>query len=85
MVTNTEALIEAVLYASDDSCEWWEVFDSKSEASKVLSAAIKEEPDEHQIAHLLDARDLDTFEMYTPEEAYIITLRAMKRELKAVG
>jgi len=85
MVTNTEALIEAVLYASDDSCVWWEVFDTKLEATKVLNAAMKEKPDEHQIAYLLDAQEQDMFGTHMPEEAYINALKAMKKELRAAG
>lgn len=85
MVTQTEILIEAISYAAESDIEWWEVFDSFTEAKKVLYAAAKERPDESQIVCMLSARDCeDIYENYTPEEAYDKIIKDLKRELKEI-
>jgi hypothetical protein len=83
-VTNTEQLVEAAEYASDNGIEWHEVFDSLPEASRVIKAAMKETAEEEQIVCLLSARNAyeDMFEFYTPSEVYKQELRKMKKELQ---
>jgi len=83
-LTSTEQLIEAVDYAACDSIPWYHVFDSKTEAMKIINSAQKETPDEVQIACLLSAReaDEDMFESRTAENTYYLELRKMKSELR---
>jgi hypothetical protein len=81
-VTNAEQLIEAVNYASDNSVDWQDIFDSPADASKVVSAALKERPDENEMICLLIALDIDhAFEECTLRQTYLQTLRQLKRNL----
>ncbi len=83
-MTSTEQLIEAVVYADENDIEWFHIFDTKSEAMKVIKSALRETPDEGQIVCLLSARDADEdmFESYTAEYAYKQSLQEMRRELQ---
>lgn len=85
MVTSTERLVEAVIYASESDIEWWEVFDSHADAIRTINSALKEEPDESQVTCMLAAQDLNLFDLHcTPEEAYTGTLRMLRKELSAI-
>lgn len=83
-MTNTERLVEAAIYAEDNGLDWWDVFDSPSEAMKVIKSALREEPEEGQVVCLLSATGLDEniFESHTAYEAYRNALKTMRQELK---
>ena len=81
-MTNTEQLVEAVVYAADDGIEWYEVFDSKTDALKILRAASREIAEEEQIICLIDALDCDDlFEESTIQGTYRNALRSLKNSL----
>lgn len=81
-MTSTELIIEAVEYSSDDNSNWWETFNTEKEALKILNKAIKEEPDENQIALLLSYREEYIEEDLTEEQNYIYILKKLKQEMK---
>ncbi|MHA2068558.1 MAG: hypothetical protein ACXABY_29705 [Candidatus Thorarchaeota archaeon] len=84
-MTNTERLVEAVLYASENDAEWWETFDSTIDATKVINSALRERPDEYQITCILEAQEVDIFGLCcTAREAYLGILRQLKKELKNI-
>jgi len=63
-LTNLERVVEAIEYAQDEGVEWWTVFDSPSEAKKVVSLLKKidkDEINEHYIATLCDLLDVDIY------------------------
>jgi hypothetical protein len=64
--------------------EWFDVFDSTSDALRTLKSAQRELPDEGQMVCLLSARNADgnMFESHTPESAYKIALQEMYQELQ---
>jgi len=81
-MTNTEQLIEAAAYASENDLNWYEIFDSKTEALRVINSAQKEIADEEQIICLLLAQEAeDMFESCTIECSYREVLKIMKKEL----
>jgi len=80
-LTSTELLLEAVVYATETDTDWWETFDSKSEAIKMLSKARKERPDEHQIAELISCREEYVEDDMTVEDNYMYILKKLKKEL----
>ena len=86
-MTNTEKLVEAVTYAKDSGTNWWEVFDSISDAMTIIKLAEKEEPEEGQVVCLLSVQDHDEnlFESRTMYSAYRNTIRLMHRELKEIS
>ncbi len=82
-MTNTERLVEAVVYASENGSNWWEEFDSINDAFKILKGAQREDPDEGQIACLMSALDSeDEFEECTIDFAYKNVLKKLKKELE---
>lgn len=81
-MTNTELILEAVEYSYDEDMPWWDVFDSKAEANRIIGRAIKEEPDDSQIATLISYREELLEEDLTAEENYIYILKRLRRELK---
>jgi len=84
-VTKTDILIEAVTYAKDNDMEWWEVFDSLSEAIKTIRKARKEIPEEGQIVCLLSSADeFIESELVAADMMYAQVLKAMEQELKNV-
>ena len=82
-MTSTEQLVEAVMYADENDIEWYNVFDSTTEAIRILKKALKESPDEGQMVCLLSVQsaDEDMFESCTPEHAYRQALREMHSKL----
>ena len=82
-MTSTDQLIEAIVYASDNNLVWYDLFDSKVEALRIINIAIKENPDEGQIMCFLSTREAEEniFEFHTVESAYKNELRIMKKEL----
>lgn len=85
-VTYIEQLIEAVAYAQDYDCNWWEVFDSIAEAHKILKRANTNTVEENQITCLLSAMDLDGefYDTSTAQEAYITALEYLKEQLEEI-
>jgi hypothetical protein len=82
-MTSTELLIEAVEYSFDeDDLNWWDIFDSKAEALRILGKAIKEEPEDHQIGTILTLKEEYIDENLTAEENYLYILKILRRELK---
>lgn len=81
MLTSTERLVEAATYASEDGLDWYEIFDSASEALRVITSAQREEPDEAQIVCLLSVCEANSFEDYTADETYQLLLKEMRQEL----
>lgn len=81
-MTSTELILEAVEYSSDENIPWWDVFDTKTEASRNIKKAIKEEPDEHQVATLLSYREEYISDLLTAEENYINILKKLNKELR---
>lgn len=83
-MTNIDKLIEAVEYAEENDIDWWDVLESEADAKKAIRSALKGNPDEYQIARLLSISDENLFEEHTPYEAYILTLKHMRKELESV-
>lgn len=81
-MTSTELILEAVEYSLEEGMFWWEVFETKTEASKVLTKALREEPDDHQIASLIAYKEEYIDESLTVEENYIYILKKLRKELK---
>jgi hypothetical protein len=83
MLTDTERLIEAVEYAVDSGCEWWEAFDSIKDARSTLKKARRDRPGENEMVCLLSALDecYDFFEICTLSEAYKFCLDKLLRNL----
>lgn len=82
-MTNTELLIEAIEYSAED---WWKELNSIDEALKVIAGALKEYPDEQEIAiilSLLEPED-NEFEGTNPQKAYKICLRELRKTLKEI-
>ena len=78
---NTETLIEAIECSGED---WWTEFDDINEALEIITEAIKEKPDEDQIAILLSLVDHEEneFDGCRHLDVYRKCLRKMKKELK---
>ena len=81
MLTDTERLIEAITYADDYGMEWWEVFDTKTEASDILNGALKEKPDDYDIVQLLNLIDEDDLFTETPLVVFKNCLTTLKRRM----
>jgi len=83
-LTNTDKLIEIVEYAEETEIPWLDLFDSPSEALKIIRGALKEDPDENQIISLLTALNLydNFFESCTIDIVYKDTLNSMIEELE---
>ena len=76
-----ELLIEAIEYSND---KWYKEFDGISEAIKIVTRAINETPDEHEVAILISLLEPEEneFEGTSPTEIYRKCLRKLKRDLK---
>lgn len=74
----TELLVEAIEESED---LWYENFDSIEEAKKIISGAIKEIPEEYEIATVLTIldEDISEFDLY---KSYKNALRKLKEELE---
>ena len=74
----TELLIEAI----EESEElWYEEFDSIDEAKKIISGAIKESPEEHELAIMISIFNLDISE-FNLMKSYKEQLRKLKKDLE---
>jgi hypothetical protein len=84
MLTNTDRLVEAVTYAADNSIEWWEAFDSISDALATLKGARRETADEEAIVCIMANMNLneDWIETCTVSQAYLNLLNTMKSTLE---
>ena len=79
-MTNTELIIEALEYAEESGEDWWEAFDSINHAKRTIRKAIREIPEESQIAYVISESDINISEQ-TAEEAYISILKNLKEEI----
>ena len=84
LLTRTEELLEAVDYATENSMEWHEVFDTKKQALTTLRKAIREVPEEHEVSALLSCIEVesDLYENFTHKQIYDIVLDRMQRKLQ---
>ena len=82
-MTKTELLIEAIECSEE---EWWTEFDNIDEAIKVINGAIKEKPDEHEIAIILSLLEPEEneFEGINPLIAYKQCLKNLRKKLKEI-
>jgi len=78
---NTDELIEAISYAEDSGEDWWEVFDSISDAEDLLDRAEEEEPDEYQVVRLTDLLDEDIFDS-NPSRAFYNCIKQLRKQLR---
>jgi len=78
-----EELLEAINYADGEHCDWWEAFDSVDEALKILKLAIKEKPEEYEIANFFAIQfpDEDIFAT-TPVTEFKRHLKILKKSLE---
>jgi hypothetical protein len=80
-MTNIEQIIEALEQAEDTGIEWWEVFDSKTEARNIIDRAKKEELEDHNIARLISFIEEEDFFTVTPQVSFIRCLKTLKRQI----
>lgn len=82
-MTNTELLTEAIECSPED---WWDEFGSIDEAIKVVTGAIKESPDEQEVAILLSLLEPEDneFEDGSPLISYRKCLKKIKKELREI-
>ena len=75
-----ERLIEAVEYGYEENTDWWEYFDTITEARSILRQASRHTPSDHEAARLasimeeipLDETEFNTIAIY---DRYIKELR----------
>lgn len=82
-MTKTELLIEAIECSAN---EWWMEFDDIDNALKVIAGALKETPDEHEVAitlSLLEPED-NEFNGGSPLSTYRQSLKKLRKELKEI-
>jgi hypothetical protein len=77
-VRKTELLIEAVEESQE---KWYEEFESIDEALKVLNGAIKEIPEEDELAIFLALMEPNTEDYFNLEKTYKNYLKRMKKDL----
>lgn len=82
-MTNTELLIEAMECSADD---WWTELYDIEEAMKVIAGALKERPDEHEVAIVLSILEPEDneFEGINPLSSYKKCLKDMRKKLKEI-
>ncbi len=82
MMTKSEQLIEAVIYANEIESPWWEQFNSEKEALKILKVAKKESPDDDLVVCLLESCDSNMYDYNcNPEEGYKDILSKLEEQL----
>jgi len=81
-LTNTEKLIEAIVYAQDSGIEWWDIFDSIDDVKSILRSSSKEIPDEYQIAHLLSLVEEEDIFIENPLATFKKCISKLRKDLK---
>lgn len=82
-MTNIELLIEAIECSGDD---WWAELEDVETALKVINGALKETPEEHEVAiilSLLEPED-NEFENSSPLQAHRKCLKKLRKNLKEI-
>ena len=81
-MTNIEKIIEALEYSKDTDTNWYDVFDSNSEAIKTLNLAKKERIEESNVVTILLLKDKNYFSNCSIQTIIKEILNEMKKELR---
>lgn len=81
-LTNTEKLIEAIVYAQDSGIDWWDIFEDIEDAKSILRSVSKEIPDEYQIAHLLSLTEEEDIFIENPIATFKKCISKLRKDLK---